>query len=317
MNPSANNNTNMLIKNDILSTLAYYDIFTYPLRKREIWLFLQNLYDHTEFETALQGLVENSSIFKLDEYYSLQNTYAIVNRRITGNNKARQLLQAAEKVSSLLSGFPFIRGIAVSGPLSKNFADDRPDIGLFIITSANRLWLARTLLHGFKKLTFPVNKQHFFCMNYFVDEDHLEIAEKNIYTATEIATLIPLQGNTVFEKFYSANSWIKMYLPNKYMRVSTEKKIKETWIKWLTEFLLNNAFGNVLDNMLLNITSKRWLKKKHDQKLNSRGKIPGMSTTKSCAKPDPKDFQNKFIEQYERKVFELLHKKVIVMRSVN
>lgn len=317
MNPSKNYNTSLLIKNDILSTLAYYDIFTYPLRKREIWLFLQNLYDHTEFEIALQALVDNSSIFKLDEFYSLQNTYAIVNRRITGNNKAQQLLQTAEKVSSLLSGFPFVRGIAVSGSLSKNFADDRSDIDLFIITSPNRLWLARTLLHCFKKLTFLVNKQHFFCMNYFVDEDHLEIAEKNIYTATEIATLIPLQGNTVFEKFYTRNAWIKMYLPNKYMRVSTEKKIKETWIKWLTEFLLNNAFGNMLDNMLMNITSKRWLKKTHRRKLNTRGIVLGMSATKSCAKPDPKNFQNKFIDQYERKVFELLHKKVIVMKSAN
>ena len=127
MNPSKNYNTNLLIKNDILSTLAYYDIFTYPLRKREIWLFLQNLYDHTEFEIALQGLADNSSIFKLDEYYSLQNTYAIVNRRITGNHKAQQLLQTAEKVTSLLSGFPFVRGIAVSGSLSKNFADGKKE----------------------------------------------------------------------------------------------------------------------------------------------------------------------------------------------
>ena len=317
MNPSKNYNTNLLIRNDILSTLAYYDIFTYPLRKREIWLFLQNLYDHSEFEIALQGLVNNSSIFKLDEFYSLQNNYAIVNRRITGNNKAQQLLQTAEKVTALLSGFPFVRGIAVSGSLSKNFADDRSDIDLFIITSPNRLWLARTFLHCFKKLTFLVNKQHFYCMNYFVDEDHLEIAEKNIYTATEIATLLPLQGNTVFEKFYSRNAWIKMYLPNKYMRVSTEKKIKETWIKWLIESLLNNSFGNMLDNMLMNITSKRWLKKTQQRKLNTRGIILGMSATRSCAKPDPKNFQNKFIEQYERKVFELLHKKVIVMKSAN
>jgi predicted nucleotidyltransferase len=280
-------------------------------------LFLQNLYDHTEFEIALQALVNNSSIFKLDEFYSLQNNYAIVNRRITGNNKAQQLLQNAEKIISLLSKFPFVRGIAVSGSISKNFADNRSDIDLFIITSPNRLWIARTFLHCFNKLTFLVNKQHFFCMNYFVDEDHLEIAEKNIYTATEIATLIPLQGNSVFKKFYSRNAWIKMYLPNKYMRVSTEKKIKETWIKWLIESVLNNCPGNMLDNMLMKITSKRWLKKTPDRKLNTRDIVLEMSATKSCAKPDPKNFQNKIIDQYERNVFELLHKKVIVMKSAD
>jgi hypothetical protein len=31
-------------------------------------------------------------------------------------------------------------------------------------------------------------------MNYFVDEADLDIKEKNIYTATELFTLIPLAG---------------------------------------------------------------------------------------------------------------------------
>jgi len=302
------------VKNDILSTLAYFDIFTYPLQKREIWLFLQNHYDLSEFEIALQALVDSSLVFKLGEFYSLQNTYTIAQKRTAGNDKAQKLLITAKKVASLLSMFPFVRGVAVSGSLSKNFADDRSDIDLFIITAGNRLWLARTFMHCFKKLTFLVNKQHFFCMNYFIDEDHAEIAEKNIYTATEIATLLPLQGSIAFEKFYSANAWIKNFLPNKYMRVSSEKKIKNFWVKWLIEKMLSNSFGSLLDTILMNVTSKRWLEKTQKRKLNSRGTIMGMSATKFCAKPDPKNFQNKFIELYERKVFELLHKKIIVMK---
>lgn len=314
MNPSKSYHRNLQVKNDILSTLAYFDIFTYPLQKREIWLFLQNPYDLSEFEIALQYLVDRSLVFKLGEFYSLQNTYTIAQRRTAGNDKAQKLLVTAKKVASLLSMFPFVRGVAVSGSLSKNFADDRSDIDLFIITSKNRLWLARTFMHCFKKLTFLVNKQHFYCMNYFIDEDHVEIAEKNIYTATEIATLLPLQGNVAFEKFYSANAWIKTFLPNKYMRISSEKKIKNFWVKWLVEKVLNNSFGNLLDNTLMNVTSNRWLQKTQKRKLNSRGTIMGMCATKFCAKPDPKNFQNKFIELYERKVFELLHKKIIVMK---
>ncbi|MDB5221370.1 MAG: hypothetical protein JWN83_37 [Chitinophagaceae bacterium] len=317
MNPSKSYNRYLLIKNDILSTLAYFDIFTYPLQKREIWLFLPNFYEHAEFEMTLQALVDGSLIFKLAEFYSLQNNYSIAQRRNNGNNKAQQLLITAKTVASRLAKFPFVRGVAVSGSLSKNFADDTSDIDLFIITAKNRLWLARTFMHCFKKLTFLVNKQHFYCMNYFIEEDHVEIAEKNIYTATEIATLLPLQGSASFEKFYSDNAWIKTFLPNKYMRISSAKKINNPAIKWLVEKMLSNPIGNMLDNILMNITSKRWLKKTQERKLNSRGLIMGMCATKFCAKPDPKNFQNKFIDQYERKVFELLHKKIIVMKPAD
>lgn len=317
LSPSKSYNQNLLIRNDILSTLTYFDIFTYPVKKREIWLFLQNLYHHSEFEIALQVLIKNCLIFKLGEFYSLQNNYAIVQRRIKRSDKAEILLAKAKKVASLLSGFPFVRGVAVSGSLSKNFADDASDINLFIITARNRLWIARTIMHGFKKLIFLVNKQHFYCMNYFVDEDHVEIAEKNIYTATEIATLMPLHGSIAFEKFYSGNAWTKMFLPNKYLRVSSERSIKTSGIKWVIEKMLSNSFGNMLDNMLMKITAKRWHKKALENKINARGMIMRMCTTKFCAKPDPQNFQNTFLDVYEKRVFELLHKKIIVMRPVN
>jgi predicted nucleotidyltransferase len=312
--PSKKYERDISIKNDILSTIAYFDIFTYPLKKREIWLFLPTVYTHEEFECALHLLVNKGTIFKLGEFYSLQNSYTIAHRRIKGNEKAKEMMIVAQRVAAFVSKFPYVRGVAVSGSLSKNFADDSSDIDLFIITARNRLWIARTLLHCFKKLTFLVKKQHLFCMNYFIDEDHLEIAEKNIYTATEIATLLPLRGSVAFEKFYAANRWMNTFLPNKYLRVSTAKKIDSPWVKWLTEKVLNNVVGNIFESLFMKITSKRWLAKTERKKLNTRGIIMGMSAAKYCAKPVPVNFQNKFIELYERKVFELLHRNTVVMR---
>jgi predicted nucleotidyltransferase len=115
----------------------------------------------------------------------------------------------AKGVGRLLIKFPFVRGVGISGSLSKNFADDKSDIDLFIITEKDRLWIARTLMHCFKKLTFLANRQHHYCMNYYVDEQQLQIAEKNIYTAIEVDTLIPLEGDVVFEQFYTANTWTR------------------------------------------------------------------------------------------------------------
>ena len=147
-------------------------------------------------------------------------------------------IQCSEKQTGLQSfypAFPFVKGIAVSGSLSKYFADEKTDIDFFIITTANRLWIARTILHIFKKFTYLLKMQDLFCMNYFIDEAELGILEKNIYTATEIATILPLFGYKIFDSFFKVNSWTRSFFPNKYMYMPPAKDIKRTWFKYLVE----------------------------------------------------------------------------------
>src|SRR6202022_4223033 len=96
----------------------------------------------------------------------------------------------------------------------------RSDIDFFIITKANRLWIARTLMHLFKKLTFLTGHQGWYCMNYYVDEEALQIEEKNIFTATELITLLPVCGNGTMEEFFRANNWASSYFPNYAIRTA-------------------------------------------------------------------------------------------------
>ena len=295
------------IKENILATLAYFDMFSYPLTGSEIGLFLKSRYNQYDFDEALRCLAINGSIYRFGNFYTLKNDHQLIIRRREGNRKAAELIKVAEKVSNLLIRFPYVRGIAISGSLSKNFADDNSDIDLFIITAKNRLWIARTLMHAFKKLTFLVNRQDYFCMNYYIDEQQLDIIEKNIYTAIEVVTLIPLQGDSVFERFYMKNMWTQHYLPNKIMRVSSAKAVKDRWFKLGFEMLFNNAMGNALDNLLMNITAGRWFKKTLTKQVNSKGIIMAMDTGKHHAKPDPGKFQYKLLLQYENKLARLLH----------
>ncbi|MDB5109059.1 MAG: hypothetical protein JWR67_173 [Mucilaginibacter sp.] len=294
------------IKEKILATLAYFDIFNYPLTSGEIYLFLSARYPQNDFDVALQFLTDNRTIYRFDKLYTLKNDSSLTTRRYEGNKKAAELIKVGDKISDMLIRFPYVRGIAISGSLSKNFADENSDIDFFIITKKNRLWIARTLMHAFKKLTFLVNKEDYFCMNYYIDEQQLEIVEKTIYTAIEIVTLIPLQGDSQFERFYAANAWTLHYLPNKIMRVSSAKPIKNSLFKTLFETLFNNAFGNAIDNVLMKITAGRWIKKTALKKLNSKGKIMALDVDKHYAKPDPKNFQHKLLTQYENKVSILL-----------
>ena len=294
----------MRIKKDILATLTYFDMFDYPLKKREIFVFLGNTGSSREFEQGLNQLVNESVVFRIGEFYSLHNNYALTERRIKGNEKAAVMMKQAEKAAAIISGFPFVKGVAVSGSLSKNFAGDHADVDFFIITAKNRLWIARSLLHAFKKITFLFNRQHLFCMNYFVDESASCIIEKNIYTATEVATILPLRGN-VFDTFYSINSWTKEFLPNNYMRVTTAKTLKRNPFSAFTEKLLNNRLGNAFDSFLMNLTAKSWNLKTRRKRKDNKGVLLSLHTDKHFSKPDPGNFQQKILQRYNASVAEL------------
>jgi hypothetical protein len=295
----------LCVKQDILATLSYFDIFDYPLTQTEIFQFLRHPSTQPEFNKAIQELYIENWIYKLDEFYSLQDSYALITRRKEGNARARNMMKTAEKIAGFLSAFPFVRGVAVSGSLSKNFADKDADIDFFIITAKNKLWLARTIMHCFKKFTFLVKKQEWFCMNYYIDEQMCQIKEKNIFTATEVATLLPLRGINAFRQFYANNKWSRNYLPNHILRVSYVNETKSSLLKKCVELLLNNPAGNLLDRLLMKLTAYRWLQKTKNQKLNKRGIVMGMDVARHYAKPDPESFQKKLIETYENKIFSL------------
>lgn len=290
------------IEENILSTLAYFDLFSYPLNRGEIYLFMPAKCDMNSYNYALNRLINEQLIHRFEKFYSLRNDHFLIERRNKGNKRAAELMVTSRKVCSLLARFPYVRGIGISGSLSKNFADESADIDLFIITAKNRLWVARTFMHTFKKLTYLFNKQHYFCMNYYIDEQNLEIPEKNIYTATEVVTLIPLQGDAQFVDFFAANAWSRLFLPNNVMRVSRAKPEPKTWFKVGIESMLNNKLGDWLDNCLWQITSIRWDKKTASKKRDIKGQVMAMETGKHFAKPNPDDFQNKLMNRYRLRV---------------
>jgi hypothetical protein len=189
--------------------------------------------------------------------------------------------------------------------LSKNVADEDADIDFFIITKSNRLWIARSLMHLFKKFTFLVKKQHWFCMNYYIDEEALQITDKNIYTATEVVTLVPVCGNGALMKFYEANSWTQGYFPNYELCNSPVRKSKSSLPKKFVEWVFNNSFGESLDNYLMSLTSSRWRRKELEGQLNIKGGRMSLWTGKHFSKPNPAFFQKKVLLLYESKLNEI------------
>ena len=296
----------------VIKALAYFDIFNYPLTQEEIYNYIDQPVPVEVVMATLLRLVEEKRIFRLGNFYSLQPDVALHTRRTTGNHKAEVILKTAYKVGGFLYQFPFVRGIGISGSLSKNFADQHTDIDFFIITRSNRLWIARTLMHLFKKLTFITGHQHWYCMNYYIDEEALRIEEQNIFTATELITLIPVCGNGALHNFYYQNNWVADYFPHQEVSRQSILVSRPVFFKRAAEWLLNNKLGNAIDNALMRITARRWKKKEQLHKTNDHGVRLGLCTGKHFARPNPDFFQKKVLNLLEKKLLEQNRRNVII-----
>jgi len=284
-----------------LKALVYFDLFDYPLTKEEIGLFMDKKVTADELNQCIHRLKSSGLVITHGKYFNLKNAAAQVRRREAGNELASQLLPVGYRVSGFLYHFPFVRGIGISGSLSKNFADQKADIDYFIITKSNRLWITRTLMHLFKKITYIFGKQHNYCMNYYVDEEALSIQEKNAFTAIEIATLIPVCGNGSMENFFSSNPWVEFYYPNYVIDMESRKNSRHSWFKKSMEWCINHLPSDKLDNYLMKVTTNRWKRKEAKHRLNRSGRRMGLHTNKHFSKPNPEHLQRQILELYEKR----------------
>jgi hypothetical protein len=289
----------------LLKLLAYFDIFHYPLTKSEIRQFLATPYDDDSLDKILRELLARQVIFLHLGFYSLHNKPLLSYRRTEGNARAETMLPKAFRIGRFLFKFPFVRAIGISGSLSKNFADEKADIDFFIITRGNRLWIARTILHLFKKLTFITGHQHYFCMNYFIDEEAMLISSQNIFTAIEIATLIPVAGKDTLDNFFSINNWSRQFFPTREYNGPQNSHDRGHWLKRFMEGMFDNAVGNRLDNWLLKITTIRWQQKSNKGMRNKNGNTVSLVTGKHFSRSNPGAFQEKVVAKYQQKLIDL------------
>lgn len=286
------------IHQSIIEALAYFDIFDYPLKEQEIHLF--STVQSANFQEELNDLIAEKIVFKINDFYSLKNAHALVERRIKGNKLADDFLPLAIKKANFIAKFPFVRGVAISGSMSKKYFDKNSDFDFFVITEPGRLWLARTILVLYKKL-FLFNSRKFFCINYFLDTNHLNIEEKNLFTATEIATLLPVSGKKTFSDFFNSNLWISEFLPN--TQVNSLLDVNETSkssFKNFLEKILKTFIGEILDEFFMKLTFYYW--KNKFEEFNQKQLNIALKSRKYVSKHHPQNFQLKVLNALDEKL---------------
>ncbi len=289
------------IKSEIIKVLKYFNFFQFPLTKMEIQKYIGAKVNESVLSTTLDKLVELKLIYLNENCYLLSDNEEWVVRKKEAKILADKRMKRAHWISKIIMSFPFVRMVAVSGSLSKGYADKNSDIDFFIVTTENHLWTARTLLHLLKKISFIFRMQHSFCMNYFISNKHLKLGEQNYFTAIELVSLIPLKGRAEYEALINNNKWIEQFAPNFELEILENEQQKKGVFKSLFEIVFRYKSWN---ESLMNFTDRRWKKKWKAKGYPMEEYDLAFKTSLTVSKNHPSNFQKKILEHMEEKAVE-------------
>lgn len=214
------------IRAAIIRTLAYADVFDFPLTAEEIWRFLisPSKARTSDIQRALtRTRADSESLGQDDGFYFLKGRKKTVLLRKRRERWSRKKIKEAHRVARWLRLIPWVKMVAVTGSLAMKNAEKDEDIDLLVVSSRNRLWLTRALVTILTELV--ANRRHVgdkkfrdkVCLNMFLDEGYLKIPEneQDLYSAHEVCQLLPiLDKDNTYKRFISANLWVKKYLAN-------------------------------------------------------------------------------------------------------
>jgi hypothetical protein len=206
----------------VFHTLAYADVFDYPLTAHEVYRYLPSA--NASFEDVTQ-LLENKDLFSnIEDYFALRGREEIVGTRKRRAEVASRLWPKAARYGRLIASLPFVRMVAVTGSLAMSNADDGKDIDYLIITAPKHLWTCRALALLVTRLAKLEGVN--LCPNYLVTTNALELEERSLYVAHELAQMIPLFGMKIYGEMRRLNGWMTDYLPNSLMVPEMPERVK-------------------------------------------------------------------------------------------
>lgn len=215
------------MKQAILQTLCYHDLFDYPLALEEIHRFLignsKFKMKNSKLKLQIKNLIQIGKVEEKKGFYFLQGRGKIVSIRKKREKISQKKLKIAQRTADWLRLIPNVKMVAITGAMAMENAEKDEDIDLLVITSKNRLWLTRIQavllieLLGNRRRLKDVEVTDKICLNIFLDESRLQMPKEkqNLFVAHEMAQMKVLwQRDDLYQKFLKANLWLKKFLPN-------------------------------------------------------------------------------------------------------
>jgi len=204
--------------NNLLKTLAFFDLFNYPLTAWELWCFNP---DKQSYKETLEQI--NQTVFRRqDGFYFLNNQSLIITRQ-NRYNLADKKFKLARRAAWFFSRLPWIELVALVNSIGSHNLRAEGDLDFFIVTKPKRLWLSRLIITSWLKILNlrPTAKknQNTFCLSFWVDSENLNLNNYRLnndpYFSYWLACLNPLfDKNQKYSRLIEANPWLNRELPN-------------------------------------------------------------------------------------------------------
>lgn len=203
-----------LVETAILQAVAYSDIFDYPLTAREVHRYLVGVETSPSVVgTALgNGRLVGDHLDRHGEYFFLAGRKGIVETRLRRSAVAAGQWPRARGYGSLMARLPFVRLVAVTGALAMNNVEPATDTDYLIVTAPGRLWVSRAMVVALVR--WAARRGEVICPNYFLSERALVMEKRNLFTAHELAQMVPLSGLQTYYRLCRLNGWAVRFLPN-------------------------------------------------------------------------------------------------------
>ncbi len=198
----------------ILRTVAYADVFDQPVRFDELHRYLYGTAIRAEdLRRALENGAFPSEALSLHEgWLTLKGREALREVRAARAPYSSALWPVAIQWGQRLARLPFVRMVAVTGALAVDNAVPGADLDYFIIAEPGRVWTCRLFAVALVRLA--ARRGVALCPNYVLAADALALADHSLFTARELAQMVPLSGLAVYAQMRRANPWVDELLPN-------------------------------------------------------------------------------------------------------
>lgn len=248
---------NGILERAILETLAYSDIFEYPLRLDELHRYLSVRVELQQLLHALSSL--NTQVGEKDGFYFLAPHESILDTRRHRETQSQKLMRHALEYGRILGALPFIRMVALTGSLAVLNSSRDADFDYMLVTAPGHLWTARAFALLLNRITHLIG--HTICPNLIVSENRLAWPTHDLYSARELCQMIPIAGMDVYRELMKANNWVKDFLPN--VLLDSDGKPSESHnqtigFQRLFELPLRGKFGARIEQWEMNRKIKRF-----------------------------------------------------------
>jgi hypothetical protein len=237
----------------VLETLAYSDVFDYPLTFDELHRYLTASAPPADLAACLSEL---SLVATENGFYFLADRRETVRTRMNREQASRAAFQRACRYGAILGALPFVRMVTLTGSLAMLNLSRDADMDYMLVTQPGRLWLARAFAVLFGRVMRIFGDR--ICVNLLISESALEWHPRDLYSAREMCQMIPLAGTDMYHRLLEANAWIKSFLPNAdSVPYLTPKEKPISVLQKLLEIPLRGKLGDALEGWAMSLQLKK------------------------------------------------------------